>query len=306
MISLGIGELMYAVAAMFPAWFGGEAGVAANRVVGDPVWGITFGPDIEIYYLTAAWTFIAALAMYGLTRTPLGRIAMAVRDNAERVGFIGYDAKRVRCTVLVAAAFFAGMSGALTALNVEVVSAESLGSMRSGMVLLAVVLGGSAWFVGPVLGAITVTLMAMALSRHTPAWQLYLGLAFGATVMFVPGGMAGFAADQGRQWRQRGWRMFSVRYALAGFGLLVLVVGTVELVEPLYRERLRLGQAAPVRDAANAAAGWWEIGGGMPWWMAAVTMAAGILMLVMARRLRARAEGGRDRGAAMSNGGATR
>lgn len=301
MISLGIGELMYALAAMFPGWFGGEAGIATNRVVGDPVWGITFGPDIEIYYLTAAWSLAAALAMYGLTRTPLGRMASAVRDNAQRVGFIGYDPKRVRCTMLVAAAFFAGMSGALTALNVEVVSAESLGSMRSGMVLLAVVIGGSAYFVGPVLGAITVTLMAMALSRHTPAWQLYLGLGFAATVMFVPGGIAGFAADQGRQWRERGWRMLSVPYVLAASGVLVLVFGTVELVEPLYRERLRLGQAAPVPDAAAAASGGWEIGGGMPWWMAVVVMAAGIGMLVLARRFRARAEGGQDHGSAVSD-----
>lgn len=301
MISLGVGELMYAVAAMFPAWFGGEAGIATNRVVGDPVWGITFGPDIEVYYLTAAWTLAAALAMYGLTRTPLGKIATAVRDNAERVGFIGYDAKRVRCTMLVAAAFFAGMSGALTALNVEVVSAESLGSMRSGMVLLAVVIGGSAYFIGPVLGAIMVTLMAMALSRHTPAWQLYLGLAFAATVMFVPGGIAGFAADQGRRWRERGWRMVSVPYVLAASGLLVLVFGTVELVEPLYRERLRLGQAAPVQDANSAASGWWEIGGGMPWWLAVVVMAAAIGMLVLARRLGARAAGGQERGPAVSD-----
>ena len=63
MISLGIGELMYALAAMFPGWFGGEAGIATNRVVGDPVWGITFGPDIEIYYLTAGWTLDPPLGM---------------------------------------------------------------------------------------------------------------------------------------------------------------------------------------------------------------------------------------------------
>lgn len=304
MISLGIGELMYAVAAMFPSWFGGEAGLATNRVVGDPVFGITFGPDIEIYYLTAAWTLAAALAMYGLTRTPLGRIATAVRDNAERVGFVGYDATRVRCTMLVAAAFFAGMSGALTALNVEVVSAESLGSMRSGMVLLAVVIGGSAYFIGPVLGAISVTLMAMALSRHTPAWQLYLGLAFAATVMFAPGGIAGFVADQGRRWRERRWRMLSARYVLAASGLLLVVFGTVELVEPLYRERLRLGQAAPVQDAASVPTGWWEIGGGMPWWMAVGAVASGIGMLMLARRRRARAEGGPGQDAARPRTGA--
>jgi branched-chain amino acid transport system permease protein len=302
MISLGIGELVYAVAAMFPAGFGGEAGIATNRVIGDPVWEITFGPDIEVYYLTAAWTFLAALAMYGLTLTPLGQIARAVRDNAERVGFIGYDPRRVRGTMLVAAAFFAGVSGALTALNVEVISAESLGSMRSGMVLLAVVIGGSAYFIGPVLGAIAVTLMAMALSRHTPAWQLYLGLAFAGTVMFVPGGMAGFAATLARQGRQAGWRKTLARYGVASLGLLVLGFGTVELVEPLYRERLRLGQAVtPVHDVAGEVSAWWQIGGGMPWWMAVMAIAVGAGVLAVVHRRGVGADAAR---AASRRGGA--
>jgi branched-chain amino acid transport system permease protein len=187
--------------------------------------------------------------------------------------------------MLVAAAFFAGVSGALTALNVEVISAESLGSMRSGMVLLAVVIGGSAYFIGPVLGAIAVTLMAMALSRHTPAWQLYLGLAFAGTVMFVPGGMAGFAAALARQGRQAGWRKTLARYGVASLGLLVLGFGTVELVEPLYRERLRLGQAiTPVQNVAGEVSAWWQIGGGMPWWMAVMAIAVGAGVLAVVHR----------------------
>jgi branched-chain amino acid transport system permease protein len=40
-----------------------------------------FGPQIQIYYLVAAWTLIAVIAMYALTRTPLGRMCNAVRDN---------------------------------------------------------------------------------------------------------------------------------------------------------------------------------------------------------------------------------
>ena len=81
MITLGLGELVFAMSLMIPEFFGGEAGVAANRVVGKPVLGITFGPQIQVYYLLAIYTLICTAAMYAFTRTPLGRMLNAVRDN---------------------------------------------------------------------------------------------------------------------------------------------------------------------------------------------------------------------------------
>ena len=234
MISLGIGELVYAVALMFPGFFGGEAGVSTNRVVGEPVLGITYGPDIEVYYLIAGWTLLSTIAMYGFTRTPLGLVANAVRDNAQRVGFIGYDARRVRFLVLVASAFFAGIAGALAAINVEIASVENLGALRSGYVLLAAVIGGTGFFFGPVLGAVTVTLFSMALSQYTSAWQLYLGLVFAVIVLFAPGGLAGLGM---RQWMRvscyplRVWAPSLLRR----LGSLVLIVaGAVVLIEMAY------------------------------------------------------------------------
>ena len=71
---------------------GGEAGVSANRTKLLRLFGYSFGPQIQIYYLVAAWTLIAVVAMYALTRTPLGRMCNAVRDNPERAEFIGASA----------------------------------------------------------------------------------------------------------------------------------------------------------------------------------------------------------------------
>jgi branched-chain amino acid transport system permease protein len=235
MISLGIGELTYAVALMFPNFFGGEAGVSTNRVVGEPVLGITYGPDLEVYYLIAGWTLLSAIAMYGFTRTPLGLVANAVRDNAQRVGFIGYDARRVRFLVLVAAAFFAGIAGALGAINVEIASVENLGALRSGYILLAVVIGGTGFFFGPVLGAVTVTFFSMALSQYTVAWQLYLGLVFAAIVLFAPGGLAGLGMRQWDVIAREPWRAWGP-FLLHRLGSLALIVaGGIVLIEMAYR-----------------------------------------------------------------------
>ena len=96
MITLGIGELVFAMSLMIPEFFGGEGGVTANRIVGKAVLGITYGPPIQVYYLLAVYTLICTAAMYAFTRTPLGRMLNAVRDNPERVEFIGYSTQRVR------------------------------------------------------------------------------------------------------------------------------------------------------------------------------------------------------------------
>ena len=190
MITLGVGELVAAMALMFPGFFGGEGGVSGNRVVGTPVLGISFGPQIQLYYLIAIYAFVCTAAMFAFTRTPLGRMLNAVRDNPERVEFIGYDTQWVRYTAFIASGFFMGISGGLAALNFEIVTAEVVGALRSGGYLLFTFLGGAMFFFGPIIGAVLLVLAGVLLSELTLAWLLYLGLVFTFMVMFAPGGIS--------------------------------------------------------------------------------------------------------------------
>jgi branched-chain amino acid transport system permease protein len=190
MITLGLVELVFAGSLMFPGFFGGEGGVTTNRTLGAPFLGITFGPQIQVYYLIAAWLFASTVAMFAFTQTPLGRMLNAVRDNPERVGFIGYDPQWVRYLTLVLSAFFAGVSGALSAINFEIVSAENVSAIRSGAILLFVFIGGIGFFFGPFIGAVVGIFFTVMLSQYSAAWQLYLGLFFIALVRFAPGGMS--------------------------------------------------------------------------------------------------------------------
>ena len=234
MISLGIGELVHTVAMMFPDFFGGEGGIYTDRVAGEPFLGITFGPAIQVYYLVAVWTFIAMLGMYAFTRTPLGRIANAVRDNPERAEFIGYNPRRVRFLVLTLSAFFAGIGGGLLVMIFEIVNAENVGALRSAGMLLATFIGGTAFFFGPVLGALVFVFFSVALSEHTFAWQLYLGIFFVLLVMYAPGGLAGLIASilaVMRSGHGRGLRGVGLR-ALAAALLFTLPV--IILIEMTY------------------------------------------------------------------------
>jgi branched-chain amino acid transport system permease protein len=235
MISLGIGELVHASVLMFPGFFGGEGGIATNRVAGKAFLGVTFGPAIQVYYLVAFWCFVCMVAMFALTQTPLGRMANAVRDNPERAEFVGYDTQKVRFLQLVLAGFFAGVSGALSCINFEIVTDENVSALRSGGVLLATFIGGTGFFFGPIVGAVVFIFFVVALSGFTQAWLLYLGLFFLAMVLYAPGGIASLIMMQLPVIRARRFGALLVPYLLAlGAGLLALA-GLVGVVEMVYR-----------------------------------------------------------------------
>ncbi|MFC6758919.1 branched-chain amino acid ABC transporter permease [Sulfitobacter porphyrae] len=191
MISLGVGELIAACSVIIVAFFGGEEGVSGDRTYARPFFGTEFLQQIEVYYLISAWVLIAAALMYLWSRTPVGRMANAVRDNPERAEFLGYSARWVRFYSFVASGFFAGIAGGLFAINYEILTEENLNTTSSGVILLVTFLGGVGFFFGPIIGAIAFTLLQTVLSLQTELWAFYAGTLFVATVMFFPGGLAG-------------------------------------------------------------------------------------------------------------------
>ena len=238
MITLGIGELVASSSLMLPEFFGGEAGITTDRVIGKPVFGITFGPQMQVYYLIAAWCLVCTIAMYAYTRTPLGRMANAVRDNPERAEFVGYDTQRVRYLVVIIAGFFAGIAGGLAAINFEIVSSENVGTVRSGAYLLFTFLGGIGFFFGPIIGAVIFVLSFVMLSEITKAWLLYLGIFFLLMVMYAPGGIASIVMMNLRVAKYGKFRRMAQPYgAVVGAGI-PLFFGIVSVIEMIYHLQL--------------------------------------------------------------------
>lgn len=271
MITMGIGEMVFASSLMFPDFFGGEGGISTNRVVGDPFLGITFGPGRQVYYLIALWCLASMAAMYAWTQTPLGRIANAVRDNPERVEFIGYNTQRVRFLVVILSTFFAGIAGALSAINFEIVSAENVSAVRSGGVLLAAFIGGAGVFFGPVIGAVVFVLFAVALSDLTKAWLLYLGLFFVMMVMFVPGGIASLLLMQVPLLANKRFGRMLPSYAQAAAAGLVLLAALILTVELVYKVQVDSANGTAMRLFGVA----FDAGTVAPWIVAAALWAVG-------------------------------
>ncbi len=247
MITLGIVELIAAMALMFPSFFGGEAGVSGNRVAGGASLGITFGPQIELYYLIALYTFICTGLMFAFTRTPLGRMLNAVRDNPERVEFVGYDTQRVRYIAFMISGFFAGIGGGLSALNFEIVTYENVSGARSAIVLLFTFLGGATFFFGAIIGGILSVLAFVLFSELTKAWLLYLGLLFLFMVMYAPGGFASLIMMNVRVAAFGFLRRLWVGYlALFVTGMLALI-GAGAMIEMIYHWQLNAAVSAELQ-----------------------------------------------------------
>ena len=280
MISLGIGELIAACSLMFPGFFGGEGGVTTNRVVGRPFLGITYGPSLQVYYLIAAWTFLCTAAMFAFTHTPLGRIANAVRDNAERAEFIGYNPQRVRWLVMILSGLFAGIAGALSCINYEIVSAENVGAVRSGGVLIATFIGGAGFFFGPILGAIVFAAMVTAVGTLTKAWLFYLGLLFLLMVLYAPGGFASLILMNLQMARLGQFGPLVPRYIGLATATLVALAGLVGLTEITYYFSLE-GAASPETVLFGMEV---NVMSATPWAGAAVLFFAGVALTALAWR----------------------
>jgi branched-chain amino acid transport system permease protein len=280
MITLGIAELVFAMALMVPEFFGGEGGVSGNRTAGKPFMGITFGPPIQVYYLLAIYAFLCTAAMFAFTRTPLGRMLNAVRDNPERVEFVGYSTQRVRYLAFIIAGFFAGVSGGMYALHFEIATAEVVGAARSGAYLLFTFLGGATFFFGPIIGAVLMVLAGVLLSELTKAWLLYLGLVFLLMVMYAPGGVASLIMMNVRVAAFGRLRELLPTYAGLAAALAVVLLGAGAVVEMIYHLQLN--------DTAGPELGYLglqlSVGSALHWLAALAVLAAGVGLLEALRR----------------------
>lgn len=281
MISLGVGELIAASGLMFVSIFGGEEGVSGDRSAGPELFGFSLGPQINVYYFIAFWMFMATLAMWAFTKTPLGRLANAVRDNPDRVAFIGYDPQRVRYLVFMISGGFAGLAGALSAVNFEIITPEKLGAANSGAVLLMAYIGGVAVFFGPIIGAVLISIMQSMLSDFTKVWQLYLGLLFVVVVMFAPYGIGGIVAQILRAIRKGELLEKLPGWILGTIGALVAFGGAIMIIEMAYRIReggrafTAFGRQFPHGDLSS-------------WAVAAFVALAGLAIVAVAVRWRRR------------------
>jgi urea transport system permease protein len=130
-----------------------------------------------------------------------GELLVAVRDQEERVRFLGYDPANIKVLAYVAAAFFAGIAGALYVPIVGIISPDDIGTVPSIAFLIGVAIGGRTTLLGPVLGALAVAWAQSLLSDQLPTgWTYIQGFLFILVIGFLPAGLAsGLTSTQPRR-----------------------------------------------------------------------------------------------------------
>ena len=204
----------------------------------------------------------------------------AVRDNPERVEFVGYNTQRIRYTAFIIAGFFAGISGGLGALNFEIVTAEVVGAARSGAYLLFTFLGGATFFFGPIIGAILMVLAFVLFSEFTKAWLLYLGLIFLFMVMYAPGGVASLIMMNLRVAMYGFLRRLWVSYLALAVTAIVTLLGAAAMVEMVYHLQLNSALGSELRFLAMSL----DAKGVDSWFGAIFVMLTGLGLFELCRR----------------------
>jgi branched-chain amino acid transport system permease protein len=248
MITLALAELLQALAPHLSGFFGGEAGVSSMRM---PAWGLSFESVTQVYYLTLAWVVLSLVLLYFLTRTPVGRLTLALRENSQRLRFLGYEVHRLRVLVFALSAMFSGIAGGLLAVNNETANYVLFDMHLSAEVVLNTYIGGVSVFLGPALGAAVMTFFGYAVSDLTRSWLLYQGVLFVLVMMFMPSGMTGLL----RWWSERrakhsiGELLPAVCATLiAAVFVAAGTVFTVELAQRIFAEEYRALSAVAGAD----------------------------------------------------------
>lgn len=157
-----------------------------------------------LFFIAAATLLVMLAIVWQLYRSRYGELLIAVRDQEERVRFLGYDPANIKIVAYVLAAAMAGIAGALFVPIVGIISPASVGVVPSIAFLIGVAIGGRATLFGPALGAILVAWAQSALSESFPSfWSYFQGALFVLVIAFLPGGLSSVNLLRGSLLRRR-------------------------------------------------------------------------------------------------------
>lgn len=188
MITLAFAQMLYYLAVSFNR-YGGEDGYGIYVPLSLGSW----LDDIPhaLYWVVLC---VAALVFAMGSRVAGSRFGLAlqgIRDNEVRMGAMGYPVYAIRLLAFVVAGAFAGLAGAMLAVNNNFVSPSMMSFGESAGLLVMVILGGMGHRWGPALGVAVWLTLAEALKLYTDYWHWPMGLILLLSVFLLPAGLAG-------------------------------------------------------------------------------------------------------------------
>jgi branched-chain amino acid transport system permease protein len=187
MLTMAFSQLIWAVIFKWYDMTGGD-----NGIIGIPI--PAFISTIEnMYFFTLIITIICFYIFYRIIHSPFGLTLVALRENTQRIEFIGVNSNRYRLYAFTVSTFFSGLAGGVYTLISRGVFPDIASWGKSGEVLLCCVLGGMHNFFGPAVGTVLMILLENVIGSYTERWPIILGLLFVLIVFFLPRGVLGYS-----------------------------------------------------------------------------------------------------------------
>ena len=205
MLTLGFGMMVFTLVHQWRSLTGGSDGITGFEV---PLLDLVvkkfslFSPW-AFYYFALVVCLLLTLFLWRITHSPFGLILRSMRENAERVSFIGIDIKLYRWIAFTLAGLVAGVAGGLFAMYDRMASPTMVHWTMSAKPVLMTILGGPRVFLGPALGALIFYLLEHFITQYTQSWMIFLGAILVPIVIFFPQGVLGTLISWGRRLKGR-------------------------------------------------------------------------------------------------------
>jgi branched-chain amino acid transport system permease protein len=177
MVTLGIALLLEALGERFSNITGGTDGLQGIEMA--PVLGLfsfdMFG-KVGFFYALAV-LFVLFLVARRIVHSPFGLSLRAIKNNPLRAAAVGVPVNRRLIAVYTLAAFYAGIAGALFTQTTQLASLDVFSFERSADLMLVLVIGGTGYLYGGLIGAVVFKMLQEFFSTITPQyWQFWIGL----------------------------------------------------------------------------------------------------------------------------------
>jgi branched-chain amino acid transport system permease protein len=207
MLTLAFGQLLYVICLKYREVTGGEDGVGGFPIPSLNIPGIVsieMTDPLKYYYFALIVVLLSLFIMWFFTKTPFGQIVVSIRDNANRVDYLGFKVPHSKAIVFIVSGFFAGIAGALYAMLQDLVSTDgALTVYMSFFPIMMAFIGGIGSYFGPIYGAAILTIIDEVAAAYTEHFELVTGIIFILVVLFAPLGFAGFLNFVKIKWSAR-------------------------------------------------------------------------------------------------------
>jgi branched-chain amino acid transport system permease protein len=189
-VSLGTLTGSYAADRLARGWYylGGQNGIPSIPPMSLGSYDLVEGP--VFYYLALGILLLVYLLCRFLVGSQFGLALAGLRENEQRIAFLGYRVQRLKAIIFSFAGAIAGLAGSLYAFHEGFVWPNMLGVVMSTQVVLYVLFGGAGTLIGAVIGTVVIEAVSFWLSNsYQDIWPIILGLLLLLVILFRPAGL---------------------------------------------------------------------------------------------------------------------